>query len=105
MVYSHRLRHLHIELPRPQKPQHGQRIQPLLIPLLLQRHPQLMHSRILLLGSVPGVSTLRRGSRGREVVVVVFGVQLDVWVGHCCGVVAKRLVGVGLFWVVKGKWR
>lgn len=76
---------IHIKLPCPQEPQQSQRIQPLLVPLLLECHPELVHRSILFLGSVARVTRLisRRGRREIEV-GIVFGIELHVR-GHVRG--------------------
>ena len=79
-IHVHLLRQLHIKLPRPQEPQHRQRVQSLLAARLLQHRPQLVYLRILFLGRVARVTALRLRGGGRVVVVVVFRVEIHVGV-------------------------
>lgn len=70
----HILGSLDIELAGAQEAQHGQGIQSLRVPLLLQHCPQLVHLRILFRRGVAWVASLRLRRGGGEVVLVVLGV-------------------------------
>lgn len=59
----------------------SQSIQPLRKPRSLQLQPQLFNLGILFRGSMSRVSTLRSGRRGWEIIMIVFGIELD---GRIC---------------------
>ncbi len=61
---------------------HGERVQPFLVPLRLESHPQLVNLRILLGCGVARVACLSIGTRGGIVVVVIFGIQLHLGGRH-----------------------
>lgn len=87
--HVHLLRQLNVELPRAQKPQQCDRVQPLRKTRLLQHAAQLMDLRILLGCRVAWVARLLFGSGGGEVVVVVLLIEFHFG-GHFDGIVVER---------------
>ena len=61
---------------------HGKRVQPVFVAKLLERHPQLMDLSILFGSRVAWVAALDGWACSREIVVIVFWIQLHLRRGH-----------------------
>lgn len=79
---SHLLAKVDIKLPGPQKPQQSKGVQPLSVAVCLESSAQLLNGSIVLLGGVARVARLRIRSGGREIVLVVLGVELHCGIRH-----------------------
>lgn len=80
LLCLHLLGELNIELSSSQESQEGQSVESLGIPLRLQHHSQLLNLGILLFRGVAWVARLVLRCGRWEVVVIVLGVRLEVWV-------------------------